>query len=65
MVKSSPSNPEGASLIPGQEAKIPHASLPKNQNMKQKHYCNKFNINFKKKKGHIKKKKSLKKRADR
>ena len=29
--------------IPGQEAKIPHASWPKNQNIKQKQYYNKFN----------------------
>ena len=34
-------------LIPGEGAKIPHASQPKNQNMKQKQYCNKFNKDFK------------------
>ena len=33
--------------IPGEGAKIPHASWPKNQNIKQKQYCNKFNKNFK------------------
>ena len=33
--------------IPGQGAKIPHASWPKNQNIKQKQYCNKFNKDFK------------------
>ena len=33
--------------IPGQGAKIPHASGPKKQNMKQKQYCNKFNKDFK------------------
>ena len=27
-------------------AKIPHASQPKNQNTKQKQYCNKFNKDF-------------------
>ena len=26
---------------------IPHASRPKNQNVKQKQYCNKFNEDFK------------------
>ena len=37
----------GTGLIPGRGAKIPHASLPKNQNIKQKQYCNKFNKDFK------------------
>ena len=46
MVKTSPSDAGGVGLIPCQEAKIPHASQPKNQNMKQKH-CNKFNQDFK------------------
>ena len=36
MVKTSPSNAGGAGSIPGQGAKIPHASGPKNQNIKQK-----------------------------
>ena len=35
-------------LIPGRGAKIPHASQPKNQNIKQKQYCNKCNKDFKK-----------------
>ena len=35
-------------------AKVPHASWPKNQNIKQKQYCNKFSKGFKKK-VHIKK----------
>ena len=48
MVKTSPSNAGGASSIPGQGAEIPHASWSKNQNIKQKQYCNKFNKNFKK-----------------
>ena len=43
MVKTLPSNAGGADLIPGQEAKIPHALQPRNQNIKQKQYCNKFN----------------------
>ena len=33
--------------IPGQRAKIPHASQPENQDIKQKQYCNKFNKDFK------------------
>ena len=47
MVKTSPSNAGGAGLIPGWGAKIPHASWPKNQNIKQKQYCNKFNKDLK------------------
>ena len=37
----------GAGSIPGQGAKIPHTVGPKNQNIKQKQYCNKFNKDFK------------------
>ena len=33
--------------IPGQGAKIPHASQQKDQNIKQKQYYNKFNKDFK------------------
>ena len=33
--------------MPGQGAKIPHASQPKNQNIEQQHYCNKFSKDFK------------------
>ena len=47
MVKTSPSNAGGVGSIPGWGAKIPHASQPKNQNIKQKQYCNKFNKDFK------------------
>ena len=36
MVKTSPSNTGGEGLIPGQGAKIPHASWPKNQNIKNR-----------------------------
>ena len=43
VVKTSPSSAGGAGLIPGRGAKIPHASQPKNQNIKQ----NKFNKDFK------------------
>ena len=46
-IKSSPCNAGGAGLIPGQGAKIPHALWPKNQNINQKQYCNKFNKDFK------------------
>ena len=52
------SNAGGVGLIPGQGAKIPHASWPKNQNIKQKQYCKKFKKDFKKT-VHIKKKKKL------
>ena len=48
VVKALPSNAGGTGLIPGQEAKTPHASGPKKQNIKQKQYCNKFNKDFKK-----------------
>ena len=47
VVKTSPSNAEGAGLIPGWGAATPHASRPKKQNIKQEQYCNKFNKNFK------------------
>ena len=33
--------------IPGRGTKIPHASWPKNQNIKQKQCCNKVNKDFK------------------
>ena len=46
-VKTLPSNAGGAGSIPGQGAMIPHASQPRNQNITQKQYCNKFNKDFK------------------
>ena len=46
MVKTSPSNAGGSGSIPVQGTKIPHASGPKNRNIKQKQ-CNKFNEDFK------------------
>ena len=46
MVKTSPSIAGDSSLIPGQGIKIPHTSLPTNQNIKQKQHCNKFNKDF-------------------
>ena len=48
VVKTLPSNAGGAGSIPGQGAKIPHALWPKNQNIKQKQFCNKFDKDFKK-----------------
>ena len=47
MVKTSPSSGGGEGSIPGWGAKIPHALWPKNQNIKQKQYCNKFDKVFK------------------
>ena len=47
VVKTSPFNAEGVDLILGWGTKIPHALWPKNQNIKQEQYCNKFNKDFK------------------
>ena len=47
VVETLPSHVGGVGSIPGWGAKIPHALWPKNQNIKQKHYCNKFNKDFK------------------
>ena len=47
------SNAGGVGLIPGWGAKIPHPLWPKNQNIKQKQYYNKFNQDFEN--GHINK----------
>ena len=46
VVKTSPSNTGGARLSPGWGAKISCCSWPKNQNIKQKQCCNKFNKDF-------------------
>ena len=59
VVKILPSSAGDTGSILGQGAKTPHASWPKNQNIKQKQYCNKFNEDFKKM-VHIKKKKPKK-----
>ena len=48
----------GAGLIPGQGTKIPHAPGSRNESVKQKQYCSKFNEDFKNG-PHRKKKKSL------
>ena len=45
--KVSPSRAGSVGSTPGWRAQIPHASWPKDQNIKQKQYCNKFNENFK------------------
>ena len=45
-VETLPSNAGGVGQTSGQEAKIPHVSHPKKQNMKQRQYCNKFNKGF-------------------
>ena len=47
VVKTFPFNAGGASSIPGRGAKIPHASQPKTQDIKQKQYCSKFYKIFK------------------
>ena len=53
LVKTLPSNAEGASSIPGHGGKIPHTSKPKtnkqtkNKKTPQKQYCNRFNKDFK------------------
>ena len=47
VVETLPFNVGSAGLIPDWGAKILYASWPKNQNIKQKQYCNKFNKNFK------------------
>ena len=47
MVGISPSSSVGVGSILGQRAKIPHASWPRNQSIKQKPYCNKFSKDFK------------------
>ena len=48
MMKILPSNAGGTGSVLSGRAKIPHASESKNQNMKQKQYCNKFNKDCKK-----------------
>ena len=46
VVRNSPSSVGDVYWVPGQGTKITHASWPKTQNIKQKEYCNKFNILF-------------------
>ena len=47
VVKILPSNAWGTGSIPSREAKITRALRPKNQNIRQKQYCNRFNKDFK------------------
>ena len=46
VVKTLPYKTGGVGLIHGQGAKTPHATWPKNQNIKQEQYCNKLNKDF-------------------
>ena len=48
MVKMLPPNAGGGSSILSCGANIPHTSLSKTQNLKQKQFCNKFSNNLKK-----------------
>ena len=49
VVKSLPSSAENVGSSPSRGAKMPQNSQPKkNQNIKQKQHCNKFNQDFKK-----------------
>ena len=48
MIKTSPSNAAGAALNSVRGVQIPHTSWLRNQNMKHKQYCNKFNKDYKK-----------------
>ena len=57
VVKASPSNAGSVGLNQDWIAKIPHASGPKNRNVKQRRYCIKFNEDFKNGLVYIKKKK--------
>ena len=61
VVKTLPSNAGSAGSIPGRGASIPHASRPKNQNIKQEQCCNKFNKEFR---NRSHKKQNLEKRKD-
>ena len=47
VVKASPTKAVGVGSIPRQRAKIPQASCPENQNIRQRQYCNKFNKDLK------------------
>ena len=47
VVKTWPSNARASGSNPGWGIKIPHASWPKNQNIKHKQCCNKFKKDFK------------------
>ena len=55
VVKMSPPNAGGAGSTPGQGTETPHRSWLKNQNIKQKQYCNSLNKDFWKNDPHQKK----------
>ena len=61
VVKMSPSDAGRADSIPLGGAGAPHALWPKNQEVKQQRYCNRFNKDFKNGPHQKKKKKNLKK----
>ena len=61
-VETLPTNAEGSGSIPGWGVRIPDASWPENQNIKQKQYCYKFNKGFKSS-PHQKKKKNTHKQS--
>ena len=44
VVETSPSNAGHVGSVPGRGIKISHASWPINQNIKQRQYCSKFNV---------------------
>ena len=46
VVRTSLSKAQHAGLIPRWGAKIPQALWPKNKNIEQKQYCDKFNKDF-------------------
>ena len=46
VVEASPSSVGSVRSVPGWGGKTPHASKPRNQNIKQKQSCNKFNKDF-------------------
>ena len=48
VVKTSPSNAGDVGSIPVQETKVPRALGPKNQNIRQKQHCNKYNEDLQK-----------------
>ena len=49
VVGTLPSNAGSVGSIPGERAKIPHTSRPKNHDIKENQCCNKFNKDLKKK----------------
>ena len=54
VVGTLPSNAGSVGSIPGERAKLPQAYTPKNHNIKENQYCNKFNKDLKKKRKTLK-----------